>query len=145
MSFVVSAFTLAAFCFVFGFLAAWAGYRSNGIARALLLVFSVSYVFLSLFSVLVGVGFSIELTNQAPCENLLNNTITNYHNSTHGSHSHANHTDTYYYYVDSCADRTTPESVERLYQAYAYILLAVLLVSAFAVMFVGLRSVLFKW
>lgn len=132
MTFVTAAFLLGAFCFLFGFVAAWGGYRSDGVSRALLISFAVAFFFLSAFSVLVGVGFSVELTNQAPCENVINNTVTT--NDT-----------VVYSYVDSCAGRETPESIERLYQAYSYILLTVILLSVFAVMFLGLKRVLFKW
>lgn len=132
MSFVTAAFTLAAFCFLFGFLSAYVGYRSSGVSRTLLFTYAAAFLFLSLFSVLVGVGFAVELTNQAACENVINSTTVN-----------GNVTS--YTYVDSCAGSAVPSSIERLYQAYAYILLAVILVSVFAVMFLGLKAVLFKW
>lgn len=132
MTFVTAAFTLAAFCFLFGVLGAWAGYRSDGISRTLLITYAVAFLSLSLFGVLVGTGFAVELTNQAECENVINSTTVS-----------GNVTS--YTYVDSCASSTTPQSIERLYQAYAYVLLTVILLSVFAVLFLGLRTVLFKW
>lgn len=132
MTFVTAAFTLAGFCFLFGLIAAWAGYKSGGVSRSLLTTFAVAFLFLSLFSVLVGTGFAVELTNEADCENVINSTIVS-----------GNVTS--YTYVDSCSGSSTPESIERLYQAYALVLLAVILLSVFAVLFLGLKVVLFKW
>lgn len=132
MTFVTAAFTLGAFCFLFGVLAAWAGNRSGGISRPLLFTYAAAFLFLSAFSVLVGVGFSIELTNIAPCENVIQSTNVSGNITT-------------YTYADSCAASSVPTSIERLYQAYAYILLAVILVSVLALMIFGLRAVVFKW
>lgn len=132
MSFVVSAFTLAGFCVMFGFLSLWSGYKSGGFSRSILLIFAAAFFFLSLFAVLVGLGFSVELTNQAPCENVVNTSFYN------GSV-------TAYTWVDSCASRNAPESIERLYQAYAYVMYTVIIVSVLALMFLGLREVVFKW
>ena len=75
---------------------------------------------------------AIEYTNQAPCENLIANTSVSGNVTT-------------YAYTDSCASRTTPETMERLYQAYATILYAIVLVSVLALMFLGLKRVVFKW
>jgi len=132
VTFVTAAFTLAAFCFLYGVISAWAGYKSGGISRTLLFTYAAAFLSLSLFSVLVGTGFAVELTTQADCENVINSTTVSGNTTS-------------YTYVDTCAATTTPESIERLYQAYAYLLLAVILVSVFAVMFLGLRAVLFKW
>lgn len=132
MMFVTAAFVLAVFCFLFGGLAAWAGNKSGGFARSILFVYAATFIFLSLFSVLAGVGFSVELTNQAPCENIVSST-----NTTNNI--------TAYTYVDSCAGRSVPATIERLYQAFATIILVIILVSVLALMFFGLRSVLIKW
>lgn len=136
MTFVTAAFTLAFFCFCFGALAAWAGNRSGSLPRAILSTYAAAFLFLSLFSVLVGVGFSIELTNQAPCENVINTTCTT---------CHAQNDTTVYTWVDSCAGRETPESIERLYQAYSTVLLTIILVSVLSLLILGLKAVVFKW
>lgn len=132
MSFIVAGYWLAAFCIVFGIVSLYAAIRSSGVAKSVLIATTIAYVFLSSFSVMAAVGFSIEYTNQAPCENLIANTSVSGNVTT-------------YEYQDSCSSRATPETMERLYQAYSYILYAVILISVLALMFVGLKAVVFKW
>lgn len=132
MSFVTPVFVLAGFCFVFGLLSLMFGYKETALTKTLLVIFGVCFLFLSIFSVMVGVGFSIEYTNQSPCENVISSTNVT-----------GNLTE--YTYTDSCSARATPESIERLYQAYSYIVYAIALVSVLALMFLGLRKVVFEW
>ena len=132
MTFILSAFILAGFCLLFGALALWGATKSGGVPKTLLLAFSVAYLFISTFSVMAGVGFGIEYTNRADCENVISNTTVS-----------GNVTS--YEYKDSCEARSVPETIERLYQAYAYVLYAVVLISVFAVMILGLRAIVFKW
>ena len=148
MTFVSAAFILAIFCFLFSALAAWCAGKSSGYARSLLFVYSVVFLSLTLFAVLVGTALSIEQTNLAPCENLLNSTHYNYINETVGNPQQIPDNllhYTYNKYINSCADRTTPSSIEMLYVAYAYTLLAVILVSVLSVMFIGLKRLWLEW
>jgi len=159
MSFVTIAFVIGLSCLLFGLFACWCAYRSSKLARGLLLVYAVAFLVLSLFSVLVGGGLAIELTNQAPCQELLVNESSYYvygdnYSGYHWDYEEPNpsatdinlfHTETSYIYEDSCADRTTPSSIEMLFVAYTYVLYMVLLVSVLALMFLGLKRLLFKW
>lgn len=98
-----------------------------------LVVFAVAYAIIGLFSVLVGLGYAVENTNLAPCENVIsyeNATVENY---------------VYYTYVDSCASRTTPQSIEMIYVAYSYLLYATIMVSVVALLILSLREIMFKW
>lgn len=98
----------------------------------LLPIITICFFFLGMFTILVGLGFSVEFSTLAPCENVINSTII------------TNNTTTYTY-VDSCDARTTPTSIESLYRAYAYILYAILMMAVIALMFLGVKKVLLEW
>ena len=102
--------------------------------KGFFIILSVTYLVLAMISLFVGVSYSVELSNQAPCENLLMNET--FDGSTNI---------TVYDYTDSCASRATPEAVGRLAAAYAYVMYASFILLVFGIMFLAMKKVLFEW
>lgn len=167
MSFSTSAFFLACFLFFVASVLIFVSFRIRNPKggffniNGLLIVFAAGYLVLSLYSSLVGFAYVVENNNLAPCENLLDSEImyykygdnfTGYHWDYDTGSAPTVKGDAYvfhevhnYTYVDSCATRTTPASVERLYVAYAYLLYATILISALGLIFAGFKTIVTKW
>lgn len=136
MTFSSSAYLLAGFLTIYSLIFLWISYREqrSGLfsAKTGLFVFGISYLVIAHFSVLTGLAYSIEQTNLAPCENIVNT-------------STYNGTTTTYTHIDSCYNRVVPEAIQQLYVAFNYILYLGILVAILGVMFLGLKKVLFEW
>lgn len=114
MAFATVAYWLAAFLTIYGLVALWISYKSPKKAgffspRGIGFMFALLYFGLAHFSILTGLSYGVELNNEAPCENIID-----YENVTGNV--------TTYTYVDSCANRSTPQAVQFLLVSYYWLL-----------------------
>lgn len=139
-SFSTIAFTLAGFLTLYAFVFFYVGYnepkdgrdKSALRARFILFLFGFIYIGLSHFAVLSALGYGVELTTRAPCENVVVNSTTS-DNVTYE-----------YAYNDSCADRETPLSAQRLYTVFTYLLYTIGLSILIGTMYL-IFNLLRKW
>lgn len=135
MAFSALAYAVALFVTVYGVIFLWLSYNEQmGSVKTFLTVLGSSYIVLAHFAVLVALGNGLAYTNQAPCENVVNSSTYN-----DGANTTA------YTYVDSCTGRSVPESSDILVSSFIYIFGAALIIGSLGLLFVGLRSWLFKW
>lgn len=125
MDFSTAAYVHAGFLLILGLLYLWwAGQMSEGDngdgarggdkkrssiinLRSILILFAFGYIALAHWALIVGLGNTLFLVNQAPCENVLANyTVDN------ASIMNA--------YVDTCATRPVPATNERLYTTFLW-------------------------
>lgn len=91
------------------------------------------YLALAHFAVLSAVSYGVELTNLAPCENVVVNSTT------------ADNVTYTYSYADSCANRTTPLSAERLYVVNIYLVLGLFITVVIGGMVAFFKAFIMKW
>lgn len=136
-AFTIIALTLAAFLLSIGVFFVWTSFKINPEGpispKVILLCFALLYIGLSHFSIYLGMAYAVELTNRAPCENVVSNS------------TEVTSAVTVYQYEDSCDERTTPRSVERLFGAYGWLLLIDMIAIGVGLFLVGMRRLLFKW
>lgn len=114
------------------------GYVSNGNKNLIkdpgvyFKVFGFLFACMSLVFFVIGLGQSVAFVNQAPCENVVNTTIS------------VNSSLTTYTYVDSCVDRDVPKSLERLYIITSYLLYLQIIFLIIA-LFVAIIGVIHRW
>lgn len=90
-------------------------------------------MFIAHFGILTSYAYSIEYSNQAPCENVVvNSTIVS------GSV-------TEYAYEDSCLSRSVPESQQNLFTFWSWLMWGEIFMIAAGAMLLFFRMVLRKW
>lgn len=128
MTFETGVYILSGFLFLFGVVFLYAASqtpppkkntltRINHVinTRHMLALFGLIYLGLSHFGVYAGLGYGIEYTNLAPCENVIVNSTD------------VNATTSIYSYADSCASRTTPEATQNLFVIMTWMIVVLFL------------------
>ena len=166
MTFTIETYVFAFLMLVFAGFFLVVSYREQKFLKFITGMIGVTFFCLAIFGVFVGLASSVNYSSTAPCENVVNSSEDtyiygeNYTDLEHWSHLtpppecnnptsteciNIFHIETTYTYVDSCADISTPKSIEMLYVAYNYLLLFIIFVAVFSLMFIGLTKVILKW
>lgn len=140
-----AAYTLAGFLIVFAIFFFYTGFKLRGgsdnrlfstvhVVKTFFLLLGLLYLMLAHFSVYSGLAYSIELTNRAPCENVVNQSVYNVSTDS-----------TTYTYTDSCLSRATPVGVQRLFGAFGWLLYIDIFSMSVGLLLLSFKRLWLRW